>query len=77
MVGMIIFGIMGLAVGAFGIWVLVCAFMESDFFDIDIAAAFIILCVSALLFTFADACWRDYNNTTQAEVAVIQYESEV
>jgi hypothetical protein len=79
MVGMIIFYVLGGIVALFAILCIVFAFVETDFFDYGIVAAFIAAAIAIVLFTGADACRRDYVNAngTETEIVAIEYEREV
>lgn len=79
MVGTIIFCVLGVIVALFAVLCIVFAFVETDFFDYGIIAAFIAAAIAVVLFTAADACHRDYvnANSTQVEIVATEYEREV
>ena len=79
MFGTIVFYVLGGIVALFAILFIVFTFVESDFFDYGLVAAFIAAAIALVLFAAADACHRDYvsANNTQTEIVAIEYEREV
>lgn len=79
MFGTIVFYVLGGIVALFAILFIVFAFVESDFFDYGLVAAFIAAAIALVLFTAADACHRDYvnANNTQTEIVATTYEREI
>lgn len=70
----VVFYILGGVVALFAILCIVCAFVETDFFEYSIAAAFLAAAVAVVLFTAADACRRDYINANDTKTEIVAVE---
>ena len=77
MFGIIISCLLGIVAVAGAIWLVVCAFMESEATS-NFVAAIVALLVAFYFFTLADMCHKEYTdtNTTQAAVVATEYERE-
>ena len=74
----IIFCFFGIFAVLVTIWLVICAFMESEATS-NIVAAIIVLIVACFFFTLADAYHKDYinANNAQTEITATEYEREV